>query len=162
MQESLLAFQNTEIRFYRCDRDRVFKAIGPSVFQPRKMHMVVKRGPHYLSVLDTTIKHFEHMLSKYFLRKPRASQAKALKDITYGINHATNKSHRFTPSEINSPLFDPLVRSRLRQPTLIPFDTFVKQQLRLQEKVHEAPKKDTTSENWRNWKVGEEVMVDFG
>ena len=46
--------------------------------------------------------------------------------------------------------------------TLQPFDSFLKTQLRLQEKVHQPPKRDSDSENWKSWKVGMKVLVDFG
>lgn len=61
---------------------------------------------------------------------------------------------------------DPRVRQRLfpnDPPSILPFDDFVRKELRLQRSVH-VPRVDQSvpPKTWRNWKVGDDVMINFG
>ena len=143
----------------RCDRDVVLRYLKDKVFTPRNMLLQVHRSKNYLSILDTTAKIFEKKLSQFFLRYPNANQEKAIKKVTYGYNHTIHGTHQFTPSEINSPIYDPIVRARLPEEPFEPFETFLTKNLELKEKLAKPPKKDDLS--YKSFRVGTKVLIDF-
>lgn len=64
-------------------------------------------------------------------------------------------SHKLTPQLANTAEMDPIIRKKLFPlKKLIPFDDFVRRELRLQKAVH-TPRKDMKNppESWKSWKV---------
>ena len=148
----------------RSDLDSVFAACKP-LFAKRGSLLQVRRGEHFLSILDSTIKQFEKKLSQFFLRRPNANPEKALKAVTKGYNGSTHSRHTYAPAQVNSPLFDPILR-RIMFPDhkeLEPFDKFLRRNLRLQEEVNEPSltKNLAPGFKWREWRVGDRCIINF-
>ena len=148
----------------RCDLDSVFAACKP-LFAKRGTLLQVRRGKHYLSILDSTIKQFERKLSQFFLRRPNANPKKALRAVTKGYNGSTHSRHTYAPNQVNSPLFDPILRHIMfpKHKQLEPFDKFLRRNLRLQKKVNTPSLTQNLAPGykWREWRVGDRCLVNF-
>ena len=143
----------------RCDLDPTILA-NRDIFEKRNCLLLEKRGGKYLHILERTIQTLEHKLSPFLLSKPSSNLEKCLRNVTQSFNSTPHASHSYAPRDVNSPIFDAMIRSRDRSP-LRPFSEFLHRQLRLQKKVHEGPLNENKLGEWSKYKVGDRVLLNF-
>ena len=147
----------------RVDRDPSTLKLRP-YFASRRMLLQVKRGPQYMGVLDTAIRVIENRLSRFLVKYPHANLERALTNVVKSWNQTPVKKLQLTPTEARNPVLDPILRRRLYpKENLLPFDTFLKKQLKLMRKVNTPrPKDDTTVITSHNqWRVGDKCLINY-
>ena len=77
------------------------------------MLLQVKRGPHFMSLLDTSIRILESKLSRYFVKYPHGNVDKALKKSCTAWNNTRINRLGMSPAEARNPLLDPHLRKHL-------------------------------------------------
>lgn len=131
------------------------------------MLIQAKRGPHHLHVCEIVIRVLKSKLSKYLRQNPDITSDSALssllKKVTESYNN-TRTSAGFIPSQVNSPEFDPYLRSVLYPGQQVePFESFLAEQLRLQKEVNKPDPKARENNLERDgaFKINDEVYIDF-
>ena len=120
-----------------------------------------------MHVLESTIRVLKSKLTKYLRKYPSeisGSQfGRILQDAVFSYNHTVTKQG-FTPSSVNSILFDPFLRQTIfPNEKLKPFDDFYSEQLKLQKRVNSPnPKADRDmDESETAYRVNDLVFLDF-
>ena len=148
----------------RVDRDPSTLKLRSPFFSSRRMLLQVKRGPAYMGVLDTAIRVIESRLSRFLVKYPNANLDRALSNIVKSWNHTPVKRLQMTPHEARNPILDPVLRRRLfPKENLLPFDTFLKKQLRLMRTMNTPrPKHDkTVITSHTQWRVGDKCLINY-
>lgn len=129
-----------------------------------------KRGVHHLNVLEPTVRVIKTKLvkalkqrSQSILKTSDRYLSRLLDQVTASYNNTSNK-HNFTPASVNSEEFDPFLRSVLYPNHKVqPFEDFLAEQLKLQEKLTSPNPKglETMNETDGSLRVNDLVYVDF-
>ena len=79
----------------------------------KRMLLQVKRGPHFMSLLDTSIRILESKLSRFFVKYPHGNVDRALQKSCQAWNNTRSNKLGMTPAEARNPLLDPHLRKHL-------------------------------------------------
>ena len=119
----------------RCDADGSWWKIRGYLAQ-KGVFLFLKRGRRSLSLVDIYMKYIKTKIISYLKIYPTANFPNLLKAVLDSYNHTFSDKINGKPAELNSNYFDPVLRRRLykNQPALQPFETWFKDQLKLQSR----------------------------
>ena len=85
---------------------------------------------------------------------------------TQGYNSTVHKSHTLTPNAAHQEILDPWLRKQMYNPKkdsgLLPFDDFLRKELKLQKKLKVPRGHGVLPRNSQDWRINDLCLINFG